>query len=46
MSTNDRLDTADLIDLAVDDPTPAEIADIKHEDYIDPYPQATPIGEK
>jgi len=46
MSTNDQLDTADMISPTADDPTPAEIADVKHEDYVESYPQATPIGGK
>lgn len=45
MSTTDQLDTADLIGPAADDPTPAEVADVTHDDYVEPYPQATPIGD-
>ncbi|GIH03519.1 hypothetical protein Rhe02_15860 [Rhizocola hellebori] len=46
VSTDHELDTADLIDPMADDPTPTEIADAKHDDYVESYPQATPIGEK
>jgi hypothetical protein len=44
MTTTEQLDTADVIDPTADDPTPAEITDVQHEDYVESYPQATPIG--
>jgi hypothetical protein len=43
VSTNDLRDTADEIDSATADPTPAEITDPEHGDFVEPYPQATPI---
>jgi len=42
--TNDLRDTADEIDAAAADPTPAEITDPAHGDFVTPYPEATPIG--
>jgi hypothetical protein len=46
VSTNDEFDSADMIDPTADDPTPGEISDVQHEDYVESYPQATPIGGK
>ncbi len=44
MQTDTR-DTADEIAATAEDPTPAEITDPQHPDFLEPYPHATAIGE-
>lgn len=42
---SELLDTADVIGVDADDPTPAEITDPAHPDYVEPCADATPIGD-
>jgi hypothetical protein len=40
-------DTGDLTDPRADDPTPDEITDPDHPDYVEPWTSATrPIGDR
>jgi hypothetical protein len=42
MSTPVIPDTGDVVNPTAPDPTPAEITDPVHADYVEPFPAATP----
>jgi hypothetical protein len=45
MSTPVVPDTGDVIDPTAADPTPTEITDQTHPDYVEPFASATPSAE-
>lgn len=38
-------DVGDLVTTTAPDPTPDEITDPRHPDHVEPYTDATPVGE-
>jgi hypothetical protein len=45
MSTPVIPDTGDVVDPTAPDPTPAEVTDPAHPDYVEPLAEATPTAE-
>jgi hypothetical protein len=45
MSTPVIPDTGDVVDPTAPDPTPAEVTDPTHTNYVEPFAAATPTAE-